>query len=81
MNFIESVEAIVCSIPSMAKTMMDHKIAITQLLKGLTTAGNYTILCNEQADARETTEKPSEKSCCNAVKLEDKTVKNLCKHY
>lgn len=56
--------------------MMDHKIAITQLLKGLTTAGNYTILCNEQADARETTEKPSEKSCCNAVKLEDKTVKN-----
>ena len=36
--------------------MMDHKIAITQLLKGLTTAGNYTILCNEQADARETTE-------------------------
>jgi Cu+-exporting ATPase len=78
LNSIAGVEAIVSLIPPMAKITMDQHIATTQLQEALTAAGNYTILPNEQADARGTTEESIEKSCCNAVKQEDKTVQKSC---
>lgn len=78
LNSIEGVEAIVSLIPPMAKITMNQHIPTTQLQEALTTVGNYTIVFNEQADSSGTNEKPIEKLCCNAVKLEDKTVKKSC---
>jgi Cu+-exporting ATPase len=78
LNSIEGVEAIVSLIPPMATITMDQHIATTQLQEALTAAGNYTIEFKEQADARGTSEEPIEKSCCNAVKQEDKTVQKSC---
>ncbi|TDD78631.1 heavy-metal-associated domain-containing protein [Flavobacterium caseinilyticum] len=78
LNSIAGVAAIVSLIPPMATITMDQHIATTQLQEALTAEGNYTIAFNEQADARGTIEEPIEKSCCNAVKQEDKTVQKSC---